>query len=67
VDVRPYGLRHFFATEAIRNGVPLKTLSEIIGHANTRMTEFYCHLSGDTEHLVDGVEQANHPKPRKGD
>jgi integrase len=58
-----YGLRHAFATRAILNAVDIKTLAELLGHADTRMTEHYLHLSGRTDHLTDAVNQATRPKP----
>lgn len=39
-------LRHTFATEAIRHGFDVKSLSEILGHASVKMTlERYVHPS----------------------
>jgi len=42
--IRPYDMRHFFATEAIRNGADLKAVAEILGHANmTMILKHYQH------------------------
>jgi integrase/recombinase XerD len=57
-DCRLYGLRHRFATEAVRRGVNLKTVAELLGHTSTRMTEHYVHVAGDLTHLAEAVERA---------
>jgi integrase len=42
--IRPYDMRHFFATEAIRGGADLKAVAEILGHANlTMILKHYQH------------------------
>lgn len=39
-------LRHTFATRCISFGMDMKTLSEILGHSNVRITlEYYCHTT----------------------
>lgn len=54
-------LRHTFATECIRLGVDVKTVSELLGHANVRITlERYVHSSMEMkrkqlEKLYDSV------------
>ena len=41
-----HALRHTFATEAIRNGMNAKSLSEILGHSGVKITlERYVHPS----------------------
>jgi len=41
----PHSFRHFFATRLIRKGVPLTIVSEILGHADTLITQkIYVHL-----------------------
>jgi integrase len=41
-------LRHTFATRAIENGINVKTLSDILGHATVQITmDLYCHTSLD--------------------
>lgn len=39
--IHPHMLRHTFATEMIAAGIDLKTLSVLMGHANTTTTEIY--------------------------
>jgi integrase len=44
--IKFHALRHTFATKAIEMGMPVKTLSEILGHANVGITmNLYCHPS----------------------
>jgi len=43
-------LRHTFATECIRHGVDVKTLSELMGHSNVRITlDRYVHSDIDVK------------------
>jgi site-specific recombinase XerD len=57
-DVKLYGVRHQFGTQAIVNGVDIKTLAELMGHTSTRMTEHYCHLAGQRAHLASAMQRA---------
>ena len=43
-DFRWYNLRHTYATDEIRNGMPIHTLSKILGHVNFAVTEKEVHL-----------------------
>lgn len=62
-DAKLYGIRHRFGTRAIVNGVDLKTLSVLMGHTTTRMTEHYVHLAGQRQHLAAAMRQANGRRP----
>ena len=62
-DLKLYGIRHHFGTQSIVNGVDIKTLSELMGHTSTRMTEHYLHLAGRQEHLAAAMQQAVSPRP----
>lgn len=55
---RLYGLRHKFGTDAIRNKVEIKTLSVLMGHATTRVTERYVHIENEFKLLGEAVRQA---------
>ena len=46
--VHAHTLRHTFATRAVEVGFEIKSLSEVLGHANTSITlERYVHSSMD--------------------
>ncbi|GAI54939.1 unnamed protein product, partial [marine sediment metagenome] len=36
--ITPHGLRHYFATYAIKNGAKLELISKILGHASVGIT-----------------------------
>jgi len=60
-DAKLYGLRHAFGTRAIINGVDIKTLSELLGHTTTKMSEHYVHLAGQRVHLAEAMAKVNGP------
>lgn len=57
--VRPYDLRHTFATAALDGGAPLEAISQLLGHADPRTTRKYVHLRGETARkALGGAEKA---------
>ena len=45
----PHCFRHTFATRAIENGMPPKSLQKILGHGSLQLTmDLYCHVTEDT-------------------
>ncbi len=62
-DATMYGIRHQFGTMAVVNGVDIKTLSELMGHRSTQMTEHYCHLAGHQAHLAAAMQKAVLKRP----
>jgi len=53
-DLRLHDLRHSFASFLVNNGVSLYVVQGLLGHAHTRYTQRYAHLTPDT--LLDAAE-----------
>ena len=49
-DFRWHDLRHTYATDEIRKGMPIYTLSKMMGHSNVSVTEKYAHLYTEDLH-----------------
>jgi integrase len=53
----PHSLRHTFASWLAMSGQPLRTIQELLGHSDVRMTIRYAHLS--PTHLAEAMRSVN--------
>ena len=49
-EIRPFhSLRHIYATRCIEKGIPLKTVSELLGHSSVSVTERYVEVTDEVK------------------
>jgi len=62
-EYRVHDLRHTFASHLVMNGVPLYTVSKLLGHSSIEVTHRYAHLAPDN--LMHAVQSLSFGAPNE--